>query len=90
MTKYALLQLRHYLNLVKKEFYIQKRESLDVGTFPTFKIHYIGTVPTFKMHDAGTLPMCKTHHQKMNVKEIKQPKKDFFIICSLLFRNKYV
>ena len=34
---------------------LPKRESLNVGTVPTFKMHHVGTVPTFKMHHVGTI-----------------------------------
>ena len=39
-----------------------KREELNVGTVPTFKMHNIGTVPTFKMHNVGTVPTYKMHN----------------------------
>ena len=41
---------------------MNKREGLNIGTFPAFKMHNIGTVPTFKMHNIGTVPMYKMHN----------------------------
>ena len=40
-----------------------KRECLNVGTVPTFKMLNVGTVPTFKMLNIGTVPTFK----KLNV-----------------------
>ena len=41
---------------------LKKRELLNLGTLPTFKMHNIGTVPTFKMHNKGTVPTFKMHN----------------------------
>ena len=41
---------------------LSKRECLNVGTVPTYKMHNIGTVPTFKMHNVGTVPMFKMYN----------------------------
>ena len=41
---------------------IFKREWLNVGTVPTFKMHNVGTVPTYKMHNVGTVPTYKMHN----------------------------
>ena len=49
-------------HLLISYFCDNKRERLNVGTVPTFKIHHVGTVPTFKIHDVGTVPTFKTHH----------------------------
>ena len=48
--------------LVQENFGLKKRECLNVGTVPTYKMHNIGTVPTFKMHNIGTVPMFKMHN----------------------------
>ena len=40
----------------------KRRERLNVGTVPMFKMHHVVTVPTFKMHHVGTVPMFKMHH----------------------------
>ena len=37
----------------KGQIWIFKREELNVGTVPTFKMHNVGTVPTSKMHNIG-------------------------------------
>ena len=42
-----------------KKCRLLKREELNVGTVPMFKMHNIGTVPTFKMHSVGTVPTFK-------------------------------
>ena len=34
---------------------ILRREELNIGTVPTFKMHNVGTVPMFKMHNVETL-----------------------------------
>ena len=39
-----------------------KRECLNVGKVPTFRIHNVGTVPTFEMHNIGTVPTFKMHN----------------------------
>ena len=40
---------------------VKKRECLNVGTVPTYKMHNIGTVSTFRMHNIGTVTLCKIH-----------------------------
>ena len=39
----------------------KKREELNVGTVPTYKMHNVGTVPTLKMYILGTVPTFKMH-----------------------------
>ena len=61
-----------------------KRECLNVGTVPTYKMHNIGTVPTFKMHNVGTVPMFKMH----NVGTLKIYDVSFELEFGLLSKNK--
>ena len=41
-----------------------KRECLNVGKVPTFRIHNVGTVPTFEMHNLGTPLFYDTFRDK--------------------------
>ena len=38
-----------------------KREGLNIGTAPMFKMHNKGIVPTFKTHNVGTVSLFKMH-----------------------------